>query len=99
MALTDLPDGYYLAEQKGQRPGIVEHVTLSGESHWRGPNDLRMRYDPRRFNFDLTPLSEITAMKDDLAAMTARAEKADALKARHGKDYAAMVAELKAVLA
>ena len=62
MTHPDLPDGYYLAEQKGQRPGIVEHVTLSGESHWRGPNDLRMRYDPRRLNFILTPVSAITAL-------------------------------------
>jgi len=76
MTYPDLPDGYYLAEQEGESPGVVERATLCGESHWRHANDYRGP-DPRTLGYVLTPVSAMTDMKDDLAAMTARAEKAE----------------------
>jgi len=76
VSFPDLPDGYYLAELTTWRPKIFRRTTLDGESHWRGERDDRMP-DPRTFGYALTPLSDITA----LAAMTARAEKAEALHA------------------
>ncbi len=61
MTYPDLPDGYYLAEQKGQRPGIIQRVTMCGASHWRDANDHRWT-DPLTLGYVLTPLSAITAL-------------------------------------
>ena len=77
MTYPDLPDGYYLAEQEGQRPGIIQRSRRHGEPYWRGQFDVPGN-DPRIMGYVLTPVSAITAMKADLAAMTARAEKAEA---------------------
>ena len=80
MTYPDLPDGYYLAEQEGQRPGIIQRSRRHGEPYWRGQFDVPGN-DPRIMGYVLTPVSAITAMKADLAAMTARAEKAEAAQA------------------
>jgi len=80
MSHPDLPDGYYLAEQAGWSHAIFRHVTQYGKSHWRDSIDQRMP-DPRTLDHVLTSVSAITAMKADLAAMTARAEKAEKMAA------------------